>query len=124
MGRCKTRSGVALISRYQYIIFEAGSPEAVSKMKNKKLTYAIAVAGDLRNKCYQLQISWAGADNVDANRVTKVVDELEWNTTVAGGENSYTQNMMLTGTESPVLTPVGQELCRPSSTIAKPLPTK
>lgn len=29
-----------------------------------------------RNKCYQLQISWAGADNVDANRVTKVVDEL------------------------------------------------
>ena len=61
------------------------------------MTYAIAVAGDLRNKCYQLQISWAGADNVDANRVTKVVDELEWNTTVAGGENSYTQNMMLAG---------------------------
>ena len=34
---------------------------------------------------------------MDANRVTKVVDELEWNTTVAGGENSYTQNMMLAG---------------------------
>ena len=81
----------------EYIIFEAGSPKAVSKIKDKELTYAIAVAGDLRNKCYQLQISWAGADNVDANRVTKVVDELEWNTTVAGGENSYTQNMMLAG---------------------------
>ena len=81
----------------EYIIFEAGSPKAVSKIKDKELTYAIAVAGDLRNKCYQLQISWAGVDNVDANRVTKVVDELEWNTTVAGGENSYTQNMMLAG---------------------------
>ena len=77
----------------EYIIFEAGSPKAVSKIKDKELTYAIAVAGDLRNKCYQLQISWAGADNVDANRVTKVVDELEWNTTVAGGEKLvYTEH--------------------------------
>ena len=34
----------------EYIIFEAGSPKAVSKIKDKELTYAIAVAGDLRNK--------------------------------------------------------------------------
>ena len=61
------------------------------------MIYAAAVAGDLRNKCFQLQISWAGEDNVAQNRVEKVVDDLELSVTVANGDNSYQQNMLSAG---------------------------
>jgi hypothetical protein len=60
------------------------------------LTYAIAVAGDLRNKCYQLEISWAGEDNVSADRAQKMED-LEWNYTVNGSSTSYGENMLNAG---------------------------
>lgn len=46
----------------EYIIFKDGAAKPASEITDKDLVYAIAVAGDLRNKCYQLQVSWAGAD--------------------------------------------------------------
>ncbi len=37
----------------EYILFEDGSPKSVSKISDLHLTYAVAVAGDLRNRCWQ-----------------------------------------------------------------------
>ena len=81
----------------EYIIFEEGAPKSVSKIADKELTYAVAVAGDLRNKCIQLLISWAGTENVKEAYVTKVVDDLEWKVTVTGSDLSYQENMLLAG---------------------------
>ena len=79
----------------EYIIFKDGAAKPASEITDKDLVYAIAVAGDLRNKCYQLQVSWAGADACPKNRVAKL-EELEWNTTTTGG-SSYNENMLNSG---------------------------
>lgn len=80
----------------EYIIFKDGVPKPVAEISDDELVYAIAIAGDLRNKCYQLQISWMGEDNVAEARVNKVVNELEWPVTTTGGF-SYTDNMLMAG---------------------------
>ncbi|MCC8037462.1 MAG: peptidase M75 [Bacteroidales bacterium] len=80
----------------EYIIFADGQPKSVSSIPANELTYAIAVAGDLRNKCYQLEISWAGADNVAEERAEKIED-LEWPCTVSGSGVSYSENMLNAG---------------------------
>ncbi len=79
----------------EYIIFRDGNARPASEITDKELIYAIAVAGDLRNKCYQLQVSWAGADACEKERVAKLED-LEWNTTTTGGF-SYNENMLNSG---------------------------
>lgn len=38
------------------------------------LTYAIAVAGDLRNNCWRMELGWAGEDNVDQKLVDKIIE--------------------------------------------------
>lgn len=81
----------------EYIIFEAGQPKAAANIPDNELTYAIAVAGDLRNKTYQLELSWAGESHVAAARLTKVADELEWPYTVANAGTSYKENMLNAG---------------------------
>lgn len=81
----------------EYIIFRNGSPRSASEITDLQLIYAIAVAGDLRNRCYQLQLSWAGEDAVSKNRVQKVAEDLELPYTVNGGTNSYAQNMLNAG---------------------------
>lgn len=80
----------------EYIIFADGAPKAASAIPDNELIYAIAVAGDLRNKTYQLELSWAGADAVKAARLLKV-EELEWPFTVANSGASYTENMLSAG---------------------------
>lgn len=80
----------------EYILFRDGLPRAAADIPADQLTYAIAVAGDLRNKTYQLELSWAGEGNVDADRQAKIED-LEWSYTVLGGDNSYKQNMLNAG---------------------------
>lgn len=81
----------------EYIIFEDGAPKAASKIDDDQLTYAVAVAGDLRNKCFQLQASWAGESGTSADRYSKVVDDLELPVTVNGGAFSYGENMLKAG---------------------------
>ena len=61
------------------------------------LTYAVAVAGDLRNRCWQLELSWRGESAVNADRVAKVANELELPYTVNSGEYSYGENMLNAG---------------------------
>lgn len=80
----------------EYIIFADGEPKSASLIPENELIYAIAVAGDLRNKCYQLELSWAGEGNVAADRFEKVADELEWSYTV-NGSSSYKENMLNAG---------------------------
>lgn len=80
----------------EYILFENGSPKPAASISDKELVYAIAVAGDLRNHCYQLEVSWMG-DEAPAAHVQKV-EELEYNTTVNGSNNSYGDNMVNAGT--------------------------
>ena len=76
----------------EYIIFEDGAPKAAADIPDNELIYAIAVAGDLRNKTWQLELSWAGEENVPDYRLAKVDEDLEWPFTVSGG--SYKENML------------------------------
>ena len=78
----------------EYILFANGSPKAASAITADQLTYAVAVAGDLRNRCFQLEVSWLG-DDAPASHIEKVED-LELNSTVNGGI-SYGENIKRCG---------------------------
>ncbi len=79
----------------EYILFHNGQVKSASDISDMQLVYAIAVAGDLRNRCYQLEVSWIG-DDADASHVAKVED-LELNSTVNGGDYSYGRNLKKAG---------------------------
>lgn len=79
----------------EYIIFAGGNPKSVASIPDNELTYAIAVAGDLRNKCYQLELSWAGEEDVADHILAKVDEELEWPFTISSW--SYRDNMLNAG---------------------------
>lgn len=81
----------------EYIIFADGNPKSAAAIPENELIYAIAVAGDLRNKTYQLELSWRGENAVNADRLAKVNEELEWPFTVSGSSLSYSQNMLNAG---------------------------
>lgn len=81
----------------EYIIFADGEAKPAANIPDNELIYAIAVAGDLRNKTYQLQLSWAGEDAVSADRLAKVDEELEWPYTVNNSGTSYSENMLNSG---------------------------
>lgn len=81
----------------EYIIFKEGAEKPVSEIQDRELTYAIAVAGDLRNNCYRLQASWAGEEGTPADRWTKVTDAMEWPVTLTGSDHSYGENMRNAG---------------------------
>ena len=80
----------------EYILFANGQPKSASAIPDNELIYAIAVAGDLRNKCYQLEVSWMGSSAPKAH--VEKMEELEFNTTVNGTDNSYSENMRSAGT--------------------------
>ena len=76
----------------EYILFKDGNPRPAAEITNDYMVYAVAVGGDLRNHCYQLEVSWnadAPQSHVDA------MEELEFNTEIAG--MSYGENMVLAG---------------------------
>ena len=78
----------------EYILFREGQPRDVNEVNDDMLTYVVAVSRDLRNRCFQLEVSWnedAPADHA------ALMEELELNTTVNGGSNSYGANMLLAG---------------------------
>lgn len=79
----------------EYILFEAGHAKPAASIPDKHMTYAVAVAGDLRNRCYQLEVSWAGAKAAASHR--QVVEDLELNCTLGGSGFSYGDNMLRAG---------------------------
>lgn len=80
----------------EYILFSNGTPKSVGEITDLQLIYAIAVAGDLRNRCYQLEVSWIGNAAPKAHR--DKVEDLELNSTVNGGDFSYGENLRKAGT--------------------------
>ena len=80
----------------EYILFSNGSPKNASELTELELIYAIAVAGDLRNRCFQLEVSWLG--NAAPRSHRDKLEELELNCTVNGGSYSYGTNLVKAGT--------------------------
>jgi len=78
----------------EYILFREGQPRNASELTEDQLTYVVAVSRDLRNRCFQLEVSWN--ENAPADHA-ELMEELELNTTVNGGNNTYGANMRLAG---------------------------
>ena len=91
------RLGNALLGFHgiEYILFAAGQPKSASAISADEWTYVAAVAGDLRNRCYQLEVGWIG-DAAPASHIAKL-DDMEMAYTVAGGDLSYGDNMKSAG---------------------------
>ena len=90
----------------EFILFRDGKPRPAAQLNGRdnwpglegitgeqELIYAQAVAGDLRNNCYQMEIAWNEASN-DAHR--EKLDALEWQYTT-NGEISYGQDLATAG---------------------------
>ena len=91
------RLGNALLGFHgiEYILFRYGAPRLASDITADQWKYVVAVAGDLRNRCYQLEVGWLG-DAAPASHIAKL-DDLEMQYTVAGGDYSYGENMKNAG---------------------------
>lgn len=91
------RLGNALLGFHgiEYILFANGQPKPASSITADQWKYVVAVAGDLRNRCYQLEVGWIG-DKAPASHIAKL-DDLEMQYTVAGGDYSYGENMKNAG---------------------------
>lgn len=109
----------------EYIIFSEGAPKNIANISENELIYVKAVAGDLRNKCFQLEVSWLG-DKAAADHVARM-EELEYNVTVGGGESSYGENMVNAGKPGSTyasLTAAVMEIINGASTITDEVGTK
>ncbi len=91
----------------EFIIFRNGQNRTVSALKGieddeafagrnisgeEELVFAAAVAGDLRDNCFQLEVSWLGDAAPKAHRDR--VEECEFNSTIVGSDFSYGENML------------------------------
>ncbi|KWW29528.1 MAG: iron-regulated protein A [bacterium P3] len=87
------RLGNALLGFHgiEYILFANGQPKAADAISENEWIYVVAVAGDLRNRCYQLEVGWLGDDAPEAH--IEKLDDLEMQYTVASGDYSYGENM-------------------------------
>ena len=79
----------------EYILFKNGQPKSAADITADEWIYVVAVAGDLRNRCYQLEVGWLG-DNAPKAHIEKL-DDIEMQYTVAGGDLSYGENMKNAG---------------------------
>ena len=79
----------------EYILFRDGQVRSAGDITDMQMVYAVAVAGDLRNRCFQLEVSWIGDAAPKSHR--DKVEELELNTTVNSSDNSYGDNLKLAG---------------------------
>lgn len=83
----------------EYILFENGKPRTAGSISDEHLIYAIAVAGDLRNSCWQLLTAWAGeeyASKLNKDLVKHILEDVELPVLV-GGQFSYGENMVKAG---------------------------
>lgn len=91
----RERLGNALLGFHglEYVLFRDGQPRPIDEITNDMMIYAVAVSGDLRNSCFQLEVSWNG-DAPQAHQ--DLMEELEFNVNLANG-NTYGENMTLAG---------------------------
>ncbi len=91
----------------EFIIFRNGAKRTAAQLKanetddafagktvtgRQELAYATAVAGDLRDRCAQMYVSWD--PDAPASMRSHVEEDLELPTTVGGGSKSYGENML------------------------------
>lgn len=89
----------------EFIIFRDGKNRTLASLKanetdeafegktvsgEQELVYAVAVAGDLRDKCFQLEVAWRGESAAKAHQ--ERVEECEFETQV--GDFYYGKNML------------------------------
>ena len=79
----------------EYILFKDGKAKKKEDITSDQWIYVVAVAGDLRNRCFQLEAGWLG-DDAPAAHLQKLED-IEMGYTVAGGDYSYGENMKNAG---------------------------
>jgi len=79
----------------EYILFSNGQVKSASEITDMQMVYAVAVAGDLRNRCFQLEVSWVGDAAPKSHR--DKVEELELSTTVNSGSYNYGDNLKKSG---------------------------
>ena len=97
----------------EFILFRHGQPRSADALRGtdryegttleglyavsglNELIFATAVAGDLRNKCWQMEVAW-NEQAPEAHRA-KVEDDMEWPTKVGGSNLSYGQNFLMAG---------------------------
>jgi len=94
----------------EFIIFREGRNRTLAELRGnetdlafagkavtggQELVYAAAVAGDLRDKCFQLEVSWMGG-KAPKSHVDRT-EECEFNTTVDGNGLSFGENMLSAG---------------------------
>ena len=97
----RTKLGQELLGFHgvEYILFENGKPRTAGTISEEHLIYAIAVAGDLRNSCWQLLTAWAGeeyASKLNKELVKHILEDVELPVLV-GGRFSYGENMVKAG---------------------------
>lgn len=97
----RTKLGQELLGFHgvEYILFENGKPRTAGSISEEHLIYAIAVAGDLRNSCWQLLTAWAGeeyASKLNKELVKHILEDVELPVLV-GGRFSYGENMVKAG---------------------------
>lgn len=97
----RTKLGQELLGFHgvEYILFENGKPRIAGSISEEHLIYAIAVAGDLRNSCWQLLTAWAGqehASKLNKELVKHILEDVELRVLV-GGQFSYGENMVKAG---------------------------
>lgn len=97
----RTKLGQELLGFHgvEYILFENGKPRTAGTISEEHLIYAIAVAGDLRNSCWQLLTAWAGeeyASKLNKELVKHILEDVELQVLV-GGQFSYGENMVKAG---------------------------
>ena len=95
----------------EFVIFRDGANRKIADLKAEEsheaftkigahvtglqeLIYATAVAGDLRDRCFQMEVAWNGA--APESHVARV-EEVELPFTVNGGSKSYGDNMLAAG---------------------------
>jgi hypothetical protein len=79
----------------EFILFRNGDNRTYTDITDTELTYAIAVAGDLRNRCAELYISWSG--NESYKLYDYVANDLELNLVIEGSGNYYGEDMLKAG---------------------------
>lgn len=70
----------------EYMLFENAAPRATDKYTAEELIYVVAVAGDLRNQCVRLEASWAGMDNITAEK-REILEDAELEPSFDYGES-------------------------------------
>ena len=80
----------------EFVIYKNGAPKTAAEISNNELIYAVAVAGDLRNRCVQLEASWAGIDHVSDYKA-QLMEDLGFPITPSNTPLSYGENMLQAG---------------------------